>query len=109
MRPIELTTEDASEDPVSSPVCPLDLRLTPFQVTVDCVVTGTVDYDVQYTNDDIWAEGYDPATGNWIPMTDLDGEVADAVGTLISPVRAIRLLQNSGDGSVTARVVQAGW
>ncbi len=109
MRPIVLRTDDASGDPVYSPVCPLDLRLVPFQVTVSCLIQGTVTYSVEWTNDDIWAPGYDPLTGNWNAMTDLSAENAAATGTLISPVRAIRLAQTAGNGSVEATVLQAGW
>lgn len=109
MRPVVLTTDDASGGAVGSAVCPLDIRLTPFQVTVQVVATGTVDYDLQYTNDDVFAEGFDPATADWTTHTGMDGATASGVATLISPVSAIRLLQNSGDGSLAARVIQAGW
>ena len=108
MRPVTLTTSDASGAAVASPVCPLDLYLTAFQVTLMTVVTGTVDYDLQYTQDDVYAGGYDPSTGNWKTVTGVDGATAAAEATLISPVTAVRILQNSGSGSVSCRVIQAG-
>lgn len=108
MRPVTLTTSDASGAAVASSICPLDLYLTPFQVTLMTDVTGTVDYDLQYTQDDVYASGYNPASGNWKTITGVDGATADAEATLISPVTAVRILQNSGNGSVSCRVIQAG-
>lgn len=108
MRPINLTTSDASGAAVSSSVCSLDLYLTAFQVTLQAIVTGTVNYDLQYTKDDVYSPTFNPATAQWTPFTDADGVTADAEVTLISPVTAVRILQNSGSGSVLCRVLQAG-
>lgn len=108
MRPVTLTTSDASGAAVASSVCPLNLYSSPFQVTLMADVTGTVDYDLQYTQDDVYATGYDPASGNWTSIPDVTGATADAEATLISPITAVRILQNSGSGSVSCRVIQAG-
>lgn len=107
MRPILTTVTDVN---VSGPV-PLDLYLKPFQVTIQCIITGGPTYSVQYTNDDIWATGYNPATGNWFTLSGLSGAVASAVDTLISPVTAIRLnvtAVGAPTDSVAMRVTQAG-
>lgn len=109
MRPFTLTTSDASGGAIASSVGPLDLRIAPFQVTLQTAVVGTVNYDIQYTQDNIWAAGYNPATGQWTSIPTVGtGETAASEATLISPATAVRILQNSGSGSVSMRVVQAG-
>lgn len=108
MRPVTVTTVDASGAAKRSTLVPLDIYVSPFNVTLDAIVSGTVNYDIQYTNDDIWASGYNPATGNWVTVTDMNDITAAAVKALVSPVRAVSILQNSGSGGVTLRVVQAG-
>lgn len=109
MRPITVTVTDVAN---SSPI-PLDIYLKPFQVTIQCVISGTPTYTVQYTNDDVFAEGYDPddAGSTWFDLSGIDDAVANAVDSLISPVTAIRLVVSAvGDpaDSVTMRVTQAG-
>ena len=108
MRPVTLTSSDASGGAITGAPCPLDIYISPFQVTLQANVTGTANFNVEYTNDDVFAAGYNPATGMWTPVTGMNGATADAVATLISPVTAIRLVQNSGNGSVALRVTQAG-
>lgn len=108
MRPVRLTTSDASGGAKASSVCPMDLYISPFNVTLQTLVTGTANYDIQYTKDDVFAVGYDPSTGQWTSLTGMTGATAAAEATLISPVTAVRILQNSGTGSVRLTVLQAG-
>jgi len=85
----------------------LDQYLTPFQVTLGAVVTGTVNFTVQYTNGNVF-----PATpAGYTSLVWLDTIAAGAVnatGTLTTPVGAVRLQINSGQGSVAMTVRQAG-
>lgn len=104
MRPARVFTSGAG----SSDMLPLDVYISPFHVTLDVVVTGVVDYTAQWTNDDIWAAGYNQAAGNWVDVTGLVTQTANTNATLISPVRAVRLVQNSGAGSAVLRATQAG-
>jgi len=107
MRPISVTQTDVGN---SNPV-PLDLYLTPFNVTIQCVKSGGPTYTVQYTNDDVFAVGYNPTTGNWFDLAGITNAVADAVDSLISPVTAVRLrvtAVGAPTDSVAMRVVQAG-
>lgn len=108
MRPVNLTTADASGGAKSSSVCVLDIYKTPFQVTLQALVTGTVAYTARYTKDDPFAAGFDPATANWTSITGMIAATASAEATLISPVRAVQLTQASGSGSVILQVIQAG-
>ena len=108
MRPVNLSTSDASGGAKSSAVCPMDRLISPFNVTLQTIVVGAVDYDVQYTKDDVFSPTFNPATAQWTTITNMDNAVADQEATLISPVTGVRLVQNGGAGSVTLRILQAG-
>lgn len=104
MRPITVDVVGVG----TSSVIPLDLYQRPFNVSLFItVVSGVIDATVEFTGDDVFAVGYNPAAGNWHPHADLQNEVAAANGTLISPVTAVRLL-NAGVGTARLKVVQAG-
>jgi hypothetical protein len=111
MRPITQTLSDASGGAKATPVIPPDQYLTPFNISLQVTVVGAATYTVEFTNDDVWAAGYDPngATANWTALTGMTGAAANANATIISPVTGIRMRQTAGAGSTTLRVVQAGW
>lgn len=105
MRPVTLT----QVGPGVSPVCPPDIYITPFEVTLQTQVTGTVAYSVEYTNDDIWSPTFNPATAQWTAVTAMPvGSTTSLQATLISPVRGIRINQASGAGTTVLKIVQAG-
>lgn len=78
-------------------------NVTPFNVGFGVVVTGTVNYTVQHTFDD-------PAVGftTWFDHPTILGLAANADGNYAFPVSGIRVLVNSGGGSVTMNLIQAG-
>ena len=90
----------------ASQTVPLDQYLTPFNVSLGVVITGTVDVTVEFTFDDVFGDF--PGPHSWIPHPDLTNITADADATFISPVSACRLLTNSGDGEAVLRIIQAG-
>jgi hypothetical protein len=104
MRPISVTTVGVQ----SSPAIPVDWRIAPFQITLDTVVSAPATYDVQWTDDDPFAAGFIVSSANWNTLTGMAAATTSQNATLISPVRAIRINQTAGAGSVTLRVVQAG-
>jgi hypothetical protein len=71
-------------------------------------VTGTANYTVQYTLDQIQADGYVPANGNWVTVTGLGTQTTTQAVALNQPVMGIRMVQNSGSGSVSMTVLQTG-
>lgn len=103
MRPVELSTSDASGGAESSGVFQPDIHLHPFAVSVAVDVTGTVNYDVEHTLDDPNA-----ASPLWFDHASLVNKTADADGNYAFPVRGIRLTQNSGNGSCRMVCIQAG-
>jgi hypothetical protein len=91
----------------SSKVVPLDLYLTPFNVSLALEFAGTANATVQYTIDDIWVKTSLDAL-NWITDSTLTNISSFSSGTLIAGVTAVRFVNNSGTGVVTMRVVQSG-
>ena len=108
MYPITRSTSNASGGAVATTPVALDPFMSQFQATIVCTVTGTVNYTVQYTLDQIQADGYVPASGNWVTVTGLGAQTATQAVALNQPVMAIRMVQNSGAGSVSMTVLQTG-
>lgn len=108
MRPITLTTTDASGGATSSGVAVMDTYQNPFSVTVNVDVTGTVNFTVQYTMDNPFASNFVASSAAWFADVNGSAKTADTEVTISYPVRAIRILQNSGNGSTSTVVIQAG-
>lgn len=108
MQPIIRTTSDASLAPVASGIVALDGWTSPFNIALSVRVTGTVDYTVQYTFDEIMFNGWTPATGNWVNHPSLTNKNATLDSNIAYPVMAVRIVQNSGSGSTVFTVIQAG-
>lgn len=103
MRPTSVTTTDASGGAKNSTPIPLDYVQAPFAVGVGCKVTGTVNFTVQHTFDDIQSPGVTPV---WFDHSSIAAKTANTDGNYAFPVRAVRLHQESGNGSVTMTVIQ---
>lgn len=108
MRPVTVTASDASQAVKYSGVVALDHYISSFSVSLSVVKSGTVNYTVQYTFDNIWADSYNPATGNWIDQTNQTGVTANTATHITFPITGARIKLNSGSGSVTMTVIQAG-
>lgn len=108
MYPITVSTSNASGGAVSTNPIALDPFMSQFQATIACTVTGTANYTVQYTLDQIQADGYVPANGNWITVTGLGAQTSSQAVALNQPVMAIRMVQATGTGSVSMTVLQTG-
>lgn len=89
----------------SSGLAPMDTYKTPFNIGIGVVVSGTVNYTIQHTFDDV----FDPAvTPVFFSHPTLASLAANADGNYAFPVRAIKVLVNSGSGTATATIIQAG-
>lgn len=87
----------------SSSALVMNTNTTPFNVGFGAIVSGVVNYTIQHTFDD-------PAVGftTWFPHPTVAAQIASADGNYAFPVTAIRVTVNSGAGSVTLKVIQAG-
>lgn len=101
MRPIVVAKTGAG----SSSTIPLDHYQSPFNVGLGVVVTGTVNYTIQHTFDDVFDGAVTPT---WFSHPSLASLTANADGNYAFPVRAVKILQNSGSGTTTLTIVQAG-
>jgi hypothetical protein len=108
MRPVVYTLSDASEAVLYSRVNPVDNYVSPFNVALSVRVTGTANYTVQYTFDDVFAADYDPSTGNWVNHPSFIAQTTTKDANIAYPVRGIRIVLNSGTGSVTFTIIQSG-
>ena len=87
----------------SSSAIVMNTNISPFNVGFGVIVSGTVDYTVQHTFDD-------PAVGfsTWFSHPTVAGETTNQDGNYAFPVTGIKVLVNSGTGSATLKLVQAG-
>ena len=81
----------------------INTNVTPVNIGFAVIVTGTVNYSVQYTYDD-------PGTGftTWFDDTTITSKTGNEDGSILFPITGIKVLVNSGTGSVTMKIVQAG-
>jgi len=108
MRPVVFTLTNATAGTIVSAVCPVDHYVSPFNVALNVQVTGTVNYTVQYTFDDVFAAGYNAASGNWTDHATLTSQTVTKDSNIAYPVRGIRLKQTSGSGTTVLTIIQAG-
>lgn len=91
-------TGTGSSDPLV-----MNTNISPFNVGFGVLVTGTVNYTVQHTFDD-------PITGfsTWFNHPTVASQAANADGNYAFPVTGIKVLVNSGSGTATLKLIQAG-
>ena len=86
----------------------------PFQLTISVTVTGTVDYDVEYTYDDVFGlpnpSSWSPTAVNPTVLNDpiLVGATTSGETTFDNPINAWRVTLNSGSGSLAIAAIQSG-
>lgn len=87
----------------SSSALVMNTNISPFNVGFGVTVTGTVNYTVQHTFDD-------PAVGfsTWFSHPTVASQAANADGNYAFPVTGIKVLVNSGSGTATLNLIQAG-
>lgn len=102
MRPVSVTTSDASSVTKDSSTIPLDTFSD--EVALQAVVSGTATYTIQQTLDDPFGS----AALNWFDHSDtnLVGATTNKQGNYDFTPRAVRLRQTAGSGSVTLTVSQ---
>lgn len=113
MRPIVYTIIGGSGTKITSPVCPIDYYISPANIALSVVVTGTITYSVQYTFDDVFAAGYNPnaAGANWTDHPTLGTQTTTKDSNISYPVRGIRIISPaspSSSGIATLTIIQGG-
>lgn len=90
-------------------IVPTDYVQKSFNLGIQCHVTGTVNYTVQYTLDDVYSAAQIAAGLTWQPMTGMTNLTANATGELTLPCTAVSILINSylSTSQVAATFIQA--
>lgn len=88
----------------SSNALAMDTYISPFNVGFGVVVTGTVNYTVQHTFDNPQTT----ASPTWFSHPTVAAATTSQDGNYAFPVAAIKVLVNSGAGTATMTVIQAG-
>ena len=86
----------------STPVV-INTNVTPINIGFAAVVSGTVNYSIQLCYDD-------PAIGftTWFDDPSFTSKTGNEDGSINFPISAIKVLVNSGTGTVVLNVIQAG-
>jgi hypothetical protein len=105
MKPVYLSLTGVG----NSAVFPVDIYVAPTNMGLAVVVSGVITYKVQYTFDNVFAEGYSPTAGtsNWFDHPTLVGS-ASGNSNIAYPVTGIRLITTAGTGTATLTIIQAG-
>ena len=106
MRPIQVSVSNASGGAKNSNAAVLDYYGRP-EVSLQIVVTGTVNYTVQQTLDNPLEAGVTPT---WFdhPDSTLVAQASNRQGNYAYIPVAVRLRLNSGSGSAVLTIVQSG-
>lgn len=102
MRQIVLSQTGAG----TSATAPLDIHGRP-EISLQVAVTGTVNYTVQQTLDNVFDSTITPV---WFdhPDSNLVAQTVNRQGNYAFVPSAVRLVQNSGSGTTRLTIVQAG-
>lgn len=118
------TVSVGTNDVGAGPPIPMDQYVPDFSVTLAAILrSGAADYTVQFTMDDVFnaynedtnqtrfMNGASPGRPDlivWWDHSTMTGQSASSKGILTEPVKAVRLLTNSGTGEVELQVIQGG-
>lgn len=83
-----------------------NFHLTPFDVTIDTELSGSVTYNIETTQDNYWDAVPSPPTINVHPVVSAGTAAAETV--LSTAVRGYRYTITAGAGTLTAQGTQAG-
>lgn len=86
----------------SSRIVNPDYFVDQFQIGVGSVVSGTVNFTVQVTYEDIQSL----SALTWFDVTALAGKTASTDAAITTPCRGLRVKINSGTGTVTTNIIQ---
>ena len=100
MRPVVVTNTGVG----TSNWIPMDRNQAPFNVGIGCVISGSVTYNIEHTFDNI-------QDSTVTPTAFVNSGISNATGNkdlnYTEPVRAIRINQSAGTGSVTMTIIQS--
>lgn len=82
-----------------------DYWVTPYDVTLQADISGTINYTVRTTNDDVQTDSSPAVTA----VSGMSGATGDAAASLTVPWRGVQAIVNSStDGTLSLFILQAG-
>lgn len=91
----------------TTPVYACDNFMAPFNIGYGTTISATATFKLEYTFDDVQADGYNPATGTWFTISGTSGSTAVS-GSFTIPCRGIRLNASANSGYMVLYLQQAG-
>lgn len=82
--------------------------ISPFNVGLGVLVTGSATYTVQHTFDNPLANGFNASTATWYNHAYLNAQTTNMDGNYSSPVQAVRVNVSVGTGSAKLTLLQSG-
>lgn len=106
MRPIRVLVSGVA---ASAPIA-ISNYTSPVNVGIGVKISATATYTVQFTFDDIFTAGFNPATATWYNSTDTTvvNATANQLSNITVPIVAVRLNVTASTGTATMTIVQAG-
>ena len=105
--PLQRTQTYSNPGALTTPSWNCDPSITPFQVGIACIVTGAVDYKLQYSYSTLDSPTATDSDADWIDSTDIPaGTTATKETKFTSPIARVRLVFASGTGSVKMTMLQ---
>jgi hypothetical protein len=89
----------------------INTNITPLNVGFGVIVSGTATYTVQHTFDNVFVDGFDPATAVWFNHPTIVDQTTNQDGNYAFPITAVRLnvtAVSSGVSGATMKLIQAG-
>jgi len=102
MRP-KTVTVTGSNDPY---IIPLNYRAD--HTAIHAEVTGTIDYTISYTVQNVHSIVTPATNADWVAITDMTAATATVTKKIDMSINALRVVINSGAGSVDVTVSQPG-
>jgi hypothetical protein len=92
----------------TSPIYAADNFQAPFNVGVGVSFSASASYTVEFTFDDIMAEGYVASSGTWFSDGTFGSATTKKAASLTIPCRGIRLNVSASTGTATIQIQQSG-
>ena len=92
----------------TSAVIGLDNLANPFNVGIGVDISATATYTVEFTFDDVSADGFSAGSATWFTDTTFGSATADKAISFTIPCRGVRLNVSASTGTATIYVQQAG-
>ena len=92
----------------TSAVIGLDNLANPFNVGIGVDISATATYTVEFTFDDVSADGFSAGSATWFTDTGFGSASADKAISFTIPCRGVRLNVSASTGTATIYVQQAG-